>query len=107
MQNVHLHTKKADLAEREMKDCTFHPDLGSVETLNKLAKRAETRHIAEQNAEPAPQVEDSNADAEEQEKLRKERKNAEKKRHRREFKVPFKRETYNPIDLLIRSRGKA
>jgi hypothetical protein len=95
-----------ELWEQEKEECTFHPDFGSMTKLRELAGRAEERERARLKASPKVAKEKDAAPVDEERKLRRQRRKAEAKRQKGLLKLPFKRETYTPIDLLIRSKGR-
>jgi hypothetical protein len=91
--NIQREALVLDSDMREMTECTFQPSFNSIETRNRLAKKAEDRHIAEQSASRSEVKEEELTEVDEMKRVRTEKKQSEKRRHNREFKIPFKRRT--------------
>jgi hypothetical protein len=87
--------------ERELEGCTWRPDLGPRERLNRYAGRAKQRERV--RAELPPPEKEPEVD---EEKLLRERRRAEEAKRPRGFKMPYKRETYTRVDLLISANRK-
>jgi hypothetical protein len=103
MRDSHRQKERDKGEERAREGCTFRPNLGSRKRLNEFAGRAKKRARARAKSPRVEKVEEPEVDVEKL--LREQRRENEKKRTGREFKVPFKRATYTAVDLLIGSNG--
>jgi hypothetical protein len=84
-----------------MEKCTFRPSFPNVEKRNRFAQRAAVR---KPKAQPTPE---EVAVPDEERALREKRRTAEKKRRKNRIPLPFEREVFEPVEVLVRGKRRA